>query len=400
VESGSNPLIPFTPLGAIDWSPDTTIVVGGLTAEDEEVIHDETPGRLTRVDLGGLPPEADLVAFHPNSDGTHLFALDVTVVLGGTLVVGPQDVVTFGTTGYSVQFDGAAAGLPQGAAIDALTMGPGGHLLLSFDTTVDVDGHVFEPEDLAIHDGAGFVPFFDGENAGVPRGLNLDAAHLLETGRLLLSFDGSGEIGGVRFDDEDLLEHDPGTGGWERNTDMSNRSPDWAAADLDALAVEAAPERDCSDGLDNDLDGDIDCDDPDCTGPLAPDGDGDGRTVCGGDCDDGNGTIWTTPGEVRDLWVTQPLSTGMTMLTWIVPGETGGDAPRYDTLRSSIVSDFTVATCVESDDASDTAAIETTDPGPGVAWFYLIRAENDCPAGQGTLGTGTGGTPRVGRSCP
>jgi hypothetical protein len=58
------------------------------------------------------------------------------------------------------------------------------------------------------------------------------------------------------------------------------------------------------------------------------------------------------------------------------------------------------AQCVESDDSMPGAA-ETGGPlPPGAALFYLVRVENACPGGSGTLGTDSNGTPRVGLACP
>ena len=70
-------------------------------------------------------------------------------------------------------------------------------------------------------------------------------------------------------------------------------------------------------------------------------------------------------------------------------------------LRSSDPSDFIEgAVCVEENDGTDTEAEDVDDPGPGVVFYYLVRAENDCPVGEGSLGRGSDGTPRAGRGCP
>jgi len=74
--------------------------------------------------------------------------------------------------------------------------------------------------------------------------------------------------------------------------------------DFDISAGTGCPE-DCTDGLDNDLDGDVDCDDTDCA--LEPvcscdmDGDGYDDTACGGlDCDDSDASINPAASEVCD----------------------------------------------------------------------------------------------------
>jgi len=70
-------------------------------------------------------------------------------------------------------------------------------------------------------------------------------------------------------------------------------------------------------------------------------------------------------------------------------------------LRSGSATDFlSSGTCVEPDDGSDTVATDVDVPALDSLFFYLIRTENQCPSGQGTLGTDSGGTERNGRDCP
>ncbi len=168
--------------------------------------------------------------------------------------------------------------------------------------------------------------------------------------------------------------------------------------ELEAAGGSACPE-DCVNGLDDDFDGDTDCDDSDCSDDLAcacdVDGDGFDAVLCGGtDCNDLAPDSHETPGEVIDL-----LFTGSESLSWSPPLVPGGSGVRYDTIRSDLPG-FGVPTCVESDDGSDTMATDVDVPSLGGVFLYLIRAENDCPDGQGTLGTGTGGLPRVATDCP
>jgi hypothetical protein len=77
-----------------------------------------------------------------------------------------------------------------------------------------------------------------------------------------------------------------------------------------------------------------------------------------------------------------------------VPGLRG--VQFFDVLRSSVSADFMSATCLESDD-TDTRADDTAGPPVGQAFFYLVRAENDC--GDGTLGFRSDGVERTGVSC-
>lgn len=151
---------------------------------------------------------------------------------------------------------------------------------------------------------------------------------------------------------------------------------------LDLVAAHAELERSlsCTDG-----DGDTHHAEEECE-PVA-------------DCDDGNAEVWSTPGEVRAV----RFSIDRRTITWTEPAGPGGTATatRYDTLRSGDPSDFAgTFLCVESGDGSDTQADDGETPAPGGAFFYLVRAENDCPAGQGTPGIGAGGGERSAGECP
>ena len=113
------------------------------------------------------------------------------------------------------------------------------------------------------------------------------------------------------------------------------------------------------------------------------------------DCDPTNPQVWAIPGEVTGLLFLDGVT-----LSWVEPNVTGGAFLAYDTLRSSSRSDFnTAATCVESD-ATDTTSADAAVPNPGSAYYYLVRAENACPGGMGSLGFRSDGTPRQGIVCP
>ena len=145
------------------------------------------------------------------------------------------------------------------------------------------------------------------------------------------------------------------------------------------------------DGIDNDCDFIVPA--------VEVDADGDGVLDCQNDCDSGNVSVWATPGEVRDLMLTQ--AGGVTTLTWSPPLNTGCASPRYDTLRSRVADDFVVvAECVESD-GTDTVSFDPDDTDADLH-FYLVRCENDCPSplGEGLLGTDSSSAPRPGRLCP
>jgi len=135
--------------------------------------------------------------------------------------------------------------------------------------------------------------------------------------------------------------------------------------------------------------------------PDAQDNDGDGvGQAC--DCDDGNPAVWATPGEVQNLILSKSANPTESVLSWDAAQDPGGTTLAYDTLRSAAADFVSAAVCVESGDGADLTSTDDSIPPPGAAYFFLVRAVNDCPGLQraGSLGAATDGTPRVGRSCP
>ena len=68
--------------------------------------------------------------------------------------------------------------------------------------------------------------------------------------------------------------------------------------------------------------------------------------------------------------------------------------------RSHVASDFMSGTdCVEAD-GTDLTAVDPDTPAADQVTYYLVRCENDCPQGEGTLGLGLDQAQRIGRLCP
>jgi hypothetical protein len=230
-----------TPLDQITTSPDVTTVLQGHTVNDENVLDDDLAGSTVLSSIPGIPANADLVAYELLPSGLELFSLDITVVLPGPVTAEPRDVVQFNPVGgvYTILFDGSARGIPDGAQIDAIATN-GAQLLLSFDVTVAFPGFTADDEDaVAFTPGPNtFALAFDGSAAGVDPALDLDGLARLANGHLLVSFDTSGSVGGVPFDDEDILEFTgPAPGTWQMAYDGSVVDPNWGPADLDVVSA-------------------------------------------------------------------------------------------------------------------------------------------------------------------
>lgn len=219
-------------------SLDTTVEVSGTTFADQEALSDNLAGSVSLLPLGTLPDPADVDAHHLFANGDQLYSLDTTADLGGGLTTGAADVVRFDGTTDTIEFDASAEGIPDGVIVDAVTVHDSGDLILSFDTTVDLGGGVIAgDEDLVRFDGLStYAVFFDGSAQGIASGLDLDGAGFRASdGHLLVSFDVSGSVGGVGFDDEDILEFDPSGPSWSLVYDGSALHGALGAADVVAL---------------------------------------------------------------------------------------------------------------------------------------------------------------------
>ena len=114
------------------------------------------------------------------------------------------------------------------------------------------------------------------------------------------------------------------------------------------------------------------------------------------DCSTADDTVWSEPTAPRSLSILDPTTGG---IRWNPPEVAGASTIRYDTLRASSPTGFAASgVCVESD-GSDVVSTDLSVPPTGSVFFYLIRAENDCPGGAGTMGTTSAGTPRTGVAC-
>lgn len=132
---------------------------------------------------------------------------------------------------------------------------------------------------------------------------------------------------------------------------------------------------------------------------VGADADADGRSLCTGDCNDVDASVWSIPGEATGL----SFLANKIGLTWSPPQAPGG-APasvRYDSLRASSPANFTTATvCLEANDGPNTTSVDAATPAAASAYYYLVRARNACPGGVGSLGRRSDGTERAGRVCP
>lgn len=358
------------------FAPDVPAELGGTTYLPWNVVEGEVGIYSLEVALAAGTPVDGL---HRMESGDWLLSFATPAELGG-VTYDPRDVVRFdGVATFTLFFDGVGAGIPEGSNVDALFLdgGDAGDLVLSFDVPTKIGAAVYLPSDLVRFSGGSFSLYFDASatTPAVPISTNVTGADR-RGGRLFLSFDVPTLLGAVTFLPGQVVS-------WDGSTFVSfEADPGWPPGSrLNALAIGC-------------LDGD-------------GDGYGDpGGTACPAgarnDCDDANGAVWGTPGEVTGVVFTDGVT-----LAWTAPADAGGlpSALVYDTIRSMDPGDFVTvpaALCVESDDGADAMAVDLDVPPPGSAFYYLIRAENACPGGLGvgTLGFTSGGTSRAALPCP
>jgi len=225
-------------LDVLRYAPDITVDLGGTTVGAGVLATDDLHGGVAIFDIPNLPADARVAAAHGFANGDLLLAFESTVTLPGAGIVEPRDIVRFtnATGTYSVEVRGDDVGIPSDAAIDALAVTATGSILLSLDTSLGD----FDDEDVIRVDGTNLVLFLDLSAVGIDAGLDLDGLDIKQNGAtvLYMSFDGSGAVDGVEFDDEAVLAYNLSTQIWSLAYDGSAAAAQWPdAADLTALDV-------------------------------------------------------------------------------------------------------------------------------------------------------------------
>jgi subtilisin family serine protease len=108
--------------------------------------------------------------------------------------------------------------------------------------TVETDGlvgslSVTDEDIVALDDSGGFSLFFDGSAEGVPAALGIDAFDITDSGQILLSFDSPGTIGGVTFDDSDIIRHTISSGAYAMYFDAGDVELTTDNEDVDAVQL-------------------------------------------------------------------------------------------------------------------------------------------------------------------
>jgi len=205
----------------------------------EDYVEDDLSGKRSRMQVPGLPDNANLRDFHVEANGQVLFALDIGATLSGTYFA-PADVIRFNGSTFGKEFDSVGAGVPAGVHCDGVARwGDTGMLLLSFDRTFTAAGITIRPADVIAFSGGAFGPkILDAQALGLPANLNVDAVDTLRTrDYVLVSFDTGGSVGGIAFTAADVMQLDRRSGAWSKRFAMRSFSDRWDSATLDGLST-------------------------------------------------------------------------------------------------------------------------------------------------------------------
>lgn len=214
------------------FSPDIHVFLAPSLIADEDVAID-LAGGVARVVLGNLPASADVDAVHGLPGGDILFSLDTAVLLGGTLYRA-CDVIRYNGSGWAREFDCQGEGLPAGVNVDAVAMS-GGSLLISLDIDTVIGGQFYSDSDIIAFNGSSFSKFLNAGSAGIDVSADVDALDVDDQGHVLVSFDTTGNLGGVNYSDEDVVSWNGAS--WSLAFDGSADDAAWVSADLDAWSM-------------------------------------------------------------------------------------------------------------------------------------------------------------------
>jgi hypothetical protein len=186
----------------------------------------------------GIPDGVNVVSFG-FSGGNRIFSVDVPTDLDGSAYT-ERDIISYDGSNFSKLFDGAAAGIPAGAWIDAATVLGDGSIVLSLDVTVELGGATYEDRDLIKYSASMFSMYFDGSSNSIPNGVNLDAVCVNSSGDIFFSLDIPAEFGSLELADSDIVKWDQSTFSLYFDGDSSG-IPE--GANLDAFALKVVTGR-------------------------------------------------------------------------------------------------------------------------------------------------------------
>lgn len=224
-------------------STSTAATLGGLAFDEGDLISYDAGSDTSTLLLDGslFSLSENIDAVHLLANGHILLSTQNGATLGG-LTFGDGDIVDYDPLADLATIFFSETLFSGAEDINGLSLLANGHIVLTTTTAATLGGLAFAEDDLAEYDPVNDLAtlFFDGSNFSL--GENIDGVHVLANGHIILSTDNDATLGGLTFNEADLVEYDP-------VNDLSTLFFDsslfeTAAENIDAQAVSiaAAPE--------------------------------------------------------------------------------------------------------------------------------------------------------------
>ncbi len=223
-------------------STDSTETLGGLTFGDDNLAeYNPTTDTATLYFNGALfsLPTEDIDAAHVLANGNIILSTVSEATLGG-LTFGNGDLIEYNpTTDVGTLYFDESLFSGGDEDIDAVHILDNGNIILSTLDGATLGGLTLGSGDLAEYNPTTDVAtlFFDGSLFDGSE--NIDAAHILDNGNIILSTDGAATLGGLTFANGSLAEYNPTTDVATLYFDESLFSTN---ANIDAVYVTTVPE--------------------------------------------------------------------------------------------------------------------------------------------------------------
>ena len=195
-------------------SADSDAILGGLSFENIDLVRYnaeiDTATLFFDGGLVGLVDEID--AIHVLSNGHIVFSLRNNGMTLGGLTFDEEDLVDYDPVADTATliFDGASLFDSSGEDVKSVHVMDNGHFVLSTSSSAILGGVSFENNDLVEYDPVADTAtlFFDGSLTTLDGKIN--AVHVLPNGHIVISTTAaSATLGGLSFTKDDLVDYDP-----------------------------------------------------------------------------------------------------------------------------------------------------------------------------------------------
>jgi hypothetical protein len=196
---------------ALFFSTDIPATVGSSSFEERDIIKYEPPDFSLYLSGSalGIPKGVNINSFG-FSGNNDIFSVDVPTTLGG-MDFTERDLILYDGTNFSKLLDGSAAGIPDGARINAATVLSDGSIIFSLDILSSMGGLSFKANDLIRYDGSSFSLYFSGSDNGIPESANIDGVWVSASGEILFSLDIPCSLNGLDVKDKDIVRWSNGS---------------------------------------------------------------------------------------------------------------------------------------------------------------------------------------------